>query len=53
MAQVWAGLDGGHGYESNAGILEMLSDRVTEDGANRLVDASHPAGAHRTRPDGS
>src|SRR5579875_3609331 len=46
VAEVGAGLDAGDGHESHARILQLPADRIAEDGAQRLVDASHPPGGH-------
>ena len=42
VAQVGAGLDVGHGHESDAGVLEILGHGVAEDLADGLVDPAHP-----------
>src|SRR5215212_11139618 len=46
MAQVGTCLDGSHGDEPDTRVLELLGDGVAEDGANRLVDATHATAAH-------
>ena len=53
VAQVGACLDGGHGDEPDARVLELLGDGVAEDGPNRLVDATHATAAHPTPRIGS
>ena len=50
LAQIWAGLDSGHGYESDAGILQIRRDYLAEDSAHRFVNAPHPRTHRRTDP---
>src|SRR6185312_3437920 len=46
VTQVGACLDGCHGDEPDARVLELLADGVAEHGTDRLVDATHATAAH-------
>src|SRR5437588_7458376 len=46
MAQVWAGLYSGHGHKSDARVLQILRDGLTEHSSHRLIDATHTPAGH-------
>src|SRR5262245_25206909 len=48
-AQVGAGVDGGHGHESDSGIVELGRDLVPDHLAHELVHSSHAACGHLGR----
>src|SRR6185437_1077494 len=48
MTKIGAGLDAGHCHEPYPRVLEILRDRIGDDGSHRLIDAPHAATAHPT-----